>query len=276
MRRAFSLIEIVLVVVIIAIMATAGINLLLVLYKNYSTSERMVRLELQSQNVLEYIGKLLAVRIPESAVAKEWGSDKFLPLLHKGGSDYDTLEFVAYTPEAFFESIYSGFADLQASTKQTIKTPLSKLTKLDSVIGDLNPKFGSDFELAVIFKSLNYNASDFGYSGKTNLDTAKIKDDITFELGKRRLDGLVSEHYHIAHTAYAIRVVPSQVTAQNELVLYFNYRPWLNESAKDGESAVLAKNVSTFVFGANDGSIRLKLCLSNQNLDTLCKSKVVQ
>ena len=130
--------------------------------------------------------------------------------------------------------------------------------------------------------------SSFGYSNGTvpvSLDIAKVgvksTDGNTLEIsgfgGKQ-----ISEQYHLAYTANAI--VPEQSAdpkdAANgvfDLNLYYDYRPWMGEKYKpNGEKAILAKNVTRFVFTEKNGVIVLKLCMRAKNSEiTICKSKAV-
>ena len=146
-----------------------------------------------------------------------------------------------------------------------------------------------DGGVVAIFSDVYYNVqSSFGYSNGTvpvSLDIAKVgvksTDGNTLEIsgfgGKQ-----ISEQYHLAYTANAI--VPEQSAdpkdAANgvfDLNLYYDYRPWMGEKYKpNGEKAILAKNVTRFVFTEKNGVIVLKLCMRAKNSEiTICKSKAV-
>lgn len=281
MKRAFSLIELILVIVILSIISGIGINLMLVLYKNYNTNKTISELNIKSELTLDYIDKLLAIRIPQSTIARNSNSMEFVSLSNiKPNKEYDMLEFVTYAKEAFNAGYYSGFADLnQSNARQGLKTPQSNLIKLKDNIKEINNKFNPNiFDLAVFFTTLPYNPQDiFNKNGSINLAIARIKDNETLELKNLRQDRLISEHYHIAHSAYGIRMEPSiSNNGKYDLIFYYNYRPWSGENFKNANRALLAKNVSAFNFRANQDIVELKLCLSNSTDNIVCKSKVVQ
>ena len=311
MKRAFTLLELVVVIVVLGIIAMMSFNAIMNIYSNYFQTRTVNELETQTEIALEQISKRLEHRIKPSVIARKTDG-AFLALNDSGvnlDAKYEILEFIPYAYEIFNDvpsgsnkaGRYSGYADLAKSSPATgLISPGSNFTTgVVETIKDLTCREDTnatcvDFKnkdggVVAIFSDVYYNVqSSFGYSNGTvpvSLDIAKVgvksTDGNTLEIsgfgGKQ-----ISEQYHLAYTANAI--VPEQSAdpkdAANgvfDLNLYYDYRPWMGEKYKpNGEKAILAKNVTRFVFTEKNGVIVLKLCMRAKNSEiTICKSKAV-
>ena len=305
MKRAFTLLELIIVIVILGIIAMMSFNAIMNIYSNYFQTRTVNELETQTEIALEQISKRLEHRIKPSVIARK-PSGGFLPLNDSRvnlNSGYEILEFIPYAYEIFNDvpsgnkaGRYSGYADLTKSSPATgLISPGSNFsTEVVETIKDLTCKENAsgcvDFKdkdggVVAIFSDVYYDVQNsFGYKGILNLDIAKVgvksTDGNTLEIsgfgGKQ-----ISEQYHLAYTANAI--VPEQSAdpkdAANgvfDLNLYYDYRPWMGQGYKNGEKATLAKNVTRFVFIEKNGVIVLKLCMRAKNSEiTICKSKAV-
>ena len=311
MKRAFTLLELVVVIVVLGIIAMMSFNAIMNIYSNYFQTRTVNELETQTEIALEQISKRLEHRIKPSVIARKTDG-AFLALNDSGvnlNAEYEILEFIPYAYEIFNDvpsgnkaGRYSGYVDLAKSSPATgLISPGSNFsTEVVETIKDLTCKDDTrndkcidftkkDGGVVAIFSDVYYNVqSSFGYSNGTvpvSLDIAKVgvksTDGNTLEIsgfgGKQ-----ISEQYHLAYTANAI--VPEQSAdpkdAANgvfDLNLYYDYRPWMGEKYKpNGEKAILAKNVTRFVFTEKNGVIVLKLCMRAKNSEiTICKSKAV-
>ena len=310
MKRAFTLLELVVVIVVLGIIAMMSFNAIMNIYSNYFQTRTVNELETQTEIALEQISKRLEHRIKPSVIARKTDG-AFLALNDSGvnlNAEYEILEFIPYAYEIFNDvpsgnkaGRYSGYADLAKSSPATgLISPGSNFsTEVVETIKDLTCREDTnatcvDFKnkdggVVAIFSDVYYNVqSSFGYSNGTvpvSLDIAKVgvksTDGNTLEISG--FDGKqISEQYHLAYTANAI--VPEQSAdpkdAANgvfDLNLYYDYRPWMGEKYKpNGEKAILAKNVTRFVFTEKNGVIVLKLCMRAKNSEiTICKSKAV-
>ena len=306
MKRAFTLLELIIVIVILGIIAMMSFNAIMNIYSNYFQTRTVNELETQTEIALEQISKRLEHRIKPSVIARK-PSGGFLPLNDSRvnlNSGYEILEFIPYAYEIFNDvpsasnkaGRYSGYVDLAKSSPATgLISPGSNFsTEVVETIKDLTCKEDAsgcvDFKdknggVVAIFSDVYYDVQNsFGYKDNLNLDIAKV--------GVKSIDGdtleisgfankQISEQYHLAYTANAI--VPEQSadpkdTANGvfDLNLYYDYRPWMGQGYKNGEKATLAKNVTRFVFIEKNGVIVLKLCMRAKNSEiTICKSKAV-
>ncbi|EAT98744.1 prepilin-type N-terminal cleavage/methylation domain-containing protein [Campylobacter concisus] len=312
MKRAFTLLELVVVIVVLGIIAMMSFNAIMNIYSNYFQTKTVNELETQTEIALEQISKRLEHRIKPSVIARKTDG-AFLALNDSGvnlDAKYEILEFIPYAYEIFNDvpsgnkaGRYSGYVDLAKSSPATgLISPGSNFsTEVVETIKDLTCKDDTrnatcvdftkkDGGVVAIFSDVYYNVQDsFGYKDNSNLDIAKVG----VKGGQSGLNGntleisgfankQISEQYHLAYTANAI--VPEQSTDPKDtangvfdLNLYYDYRPWMGEKYKpNGEKATLAKNVTRFVFIEKNGVIVLKLCMRAKNSEiTICKSKAV-
>ena len=245
MKRAFTLLELVVVIVVLGIIAMMSFNAIMNIYSNYFQTKTVNELETQTEIALEQISKRLEHRIKPSVIARKTDG-AFLALNDSGvnlNAKYEILEFIPYAYEIFNDVIsldandhvieqggkagrYSGYADLAKSSPATgLISPGSNFTTgVVETIKDLTCKDDTrnskcvDFKnkdggVVAIFSDVYYNVQDsFGYKGDiTKLDIAKVgvksTDGNTLEISG--FDGKqISEQYHLAYTANAI--VPEQ------------------------------------------------------------------
>ena len=248
MKRAFTLLELVVVIVVLGIIAMMSFNAIMNIYSNYFQTRTVNELETQTEITLEQISKRLEHRIKPSVIARKTDG-AFLALNDSGvnlNAEYEILEFIPYAYEIFNDVIsldandnvieqggkagrYSGYADLAKSSPATgLISPGSNFTTgVVETIKDLTCKDDTrnskcvDFEnkdggVVAIFYDVYYDVQNsFGYKGISNLDIAKVG----VKGGQSGLNGdtleisgfankQISEQYHLAYTANAI--VPEQ------------------------------------------------------------------
>ena len=248
MKRAFTLLELIIVIVILGIIAMMSFNAIMNIYSNYFQTRTVNELETQTEISLEQISKRLEHRIKPSVIARKTDGE-FLALNDNRvnlDAKYEILEFIPYAYEIFNDVIsldandnvieqggkagrYSGYVDLAKSSPATgLISPGSNFTiGVVETIKDLTCKDDTrnskcvDFEnkdggVVAIFYDVYYDVQNsFGYKGISNLDIAKVG----VKGGQSGLNGntleisgfggkQISEQYHLAYTANAI--VPEQ------------------------------------------------------------------
>lgn len=248
MKRAFTLLELIIVIVILGIIAMMSFNAIMNIYSNYFQTRTVNELETQTEISLEQISKRLEHRIKPSVIARKTDGE-FLALNDNRvnlDAKYEILEFIPYAYEIFNDVIsldandnvieqggkagrYSGYVDLAKSSPATgLISPGSNFTTgVVETIKDLTCKDDTrnskcvDFEnkdggVVAIFYDVYYDVQNsFGYKGISNLDIAKVG----VKGGQSGLNGntleisgfggkQISEQYHLAYTANAI--VPEQ------------------------------------------------------------------
>lgn len=213
MKRAFTLLELVVVIVVLGIIAMMSFNAIMNIYTNYFQTRTINELETQTEIALEQISKRLEHRIKPSVIARKSKVENDFYALNDSRvqlkDGYEILEFIPYAYEIFNDVTemdattgdvikkdgkpvigrYSGYVDLAKSSPMTgLISPGSKFTTaLVETIKDLTCKEDAsgcvDFKdkdggVVAIFSDVYYNVqSSFGYSNGTvpvSLDIAKV------------------------------------------------------------------------------------------------------
>ena len=291
-KKAFTMLELVMVIVVLGIVASIGSDIILALYNNYLRARTINSLEIQTELVLEQIAKRLQYRIKDSTIART--STNSFTALANSDSTYSIIEWIGYSNESLLLNPpgWSGFIDLNhtSTTNPNLKTHDSNLTlsaNTMSALTNTNIDLTANKEAALIFRT-PYNATDFGWrNANLNVDgnaTIKVRrntDDV-LTITDTDIPSEIYEYYYLAHTAYAI--VPSDFnTSDFNLTLHYNYQPWISTRNHYGlgSSALLAQHVNLFQFRQDETVIRLKLCLHDNNETgtgdriAICKEKVV-
>lgn len=301
-RSAFSLIELIMVIVVLGIIASIGADIIASMYNNYLRARTINRLQSQSEITLEQIAKRLQYRIKDSTIARNTGSGDFLPLSDKGvDTNFDVIEWIGYSNETFrgtLTPLWTGLIDLEDSNTSrilsTIKSPGSNFPAAATLIRALtddNVTMDTNPHVALVFKR-PANINEFGWgvgAGGGNSDgnntlpvqtTPGQPDVLTIIPNSATLPTEISEHYYLAHTAYAL--VPIGTNTDFNLTLYYNYQPWRNHDyLTHGTSSVLAEHVQLFRVRQDANLIRMKLCLHDNNQTGIsdrivtCKEKVI-
>ncbi|MDR0580441.1 MAG: type II secretion system GspH family protein [Campylobacteraceae bacterium] len=297
-KNAFTMIEVIMVIVIFGIISTIGANIISKMYMNYMQSRTINYLQTQSAITLEQISKRLQYRIKDSIVARNRGTNDILYLGNSGVDEsYDVIEWIGYSNEAMLTGRtpgWSGFIDIDdANTNRPyLATPGSNLKKAEIIMnalsnGKVNLSAGK--EAALIFKGARSNnqSRDYGWDGNGGNVNYMLKvvreNDQTFKIASTLpVDEItIYEQYYLAHSAYAI--VPEGDATNFNLNLHYNYKPWLGEEYNDGNTnkVLLATHVNLFRIRQVGNTIRLKLCLHDDrssgfdNRIVACKEEVV-
>lgn len=310
MKKAFTLFELIIVIVILGILASFGVNIALEIYRNYFQARAINTLETQTEITLEQISKRLAYRVKESTIGREPNNteDIFVSTSDSALTNtYAILEWVNYSYESFQNGGWSGFIDINnpntvknsnpTISGGTLVTPGSNLASANTYISDLTRGLAdlANGQVGLFFRqpttNININRA-FGYNGTNsdNVAIARSNGATNLVISNYARNNEIYEQYYLLHTAYA--VVPVRQNASDtdfQLWLHYNYRPWVaapgsgtRQSYRTSDRALLAEHVTRFNFTELNGVMVLKLCMrdARRSLDdgaevTVCKTKAV-
>ncbi len=266
-RLAFSMLELVFVIVILGIVASIGAEVIAKVYESYIVQRAHHRASIKTQLALNQITNRLRYAIPSTVTRKltKDGGYEFLSEdmnLDSTGEGYTVLQWVAYDGDSF-EAItstsrrpgWSGFCDINAATPpvSVLSTPGSNFTLTNTIQANL----GGSGRFAIYFPN-----DPVAHYGTGSDDTITLDNNIT----------RIVERYKLAWTSYAL------VVENGDLILYYDFDPTIGTNTV-GSSSLLLKNVTNFKFKGRGQTIRIKLCVE-ENIDTnetvsSCKEKAV-
>lgn len=302
-RTAFTMLELVMVIVVMGIVASIGADIIVNLYENYVKSRAINKLQAQSELILDQIAKRLQYRVRDSVIARNNNTFlDYVPLTDANDS-YQILEWIGKDNEGFVGNGnpgWSGFVDLESNetdktlgTHGKLKTLGSELNTTNDIIKALSYDTVSldvtyPDKPAIIFKGqTTFDLAEYGWDGTDGNYTFRVSytaganDVLNFE---ETPPTEIFEQYDLAWSAYAIVPEGNNIDDFN-LTLKYNYQPWEDEKYDDANTtnikkAVLAEHVSTFKFTQIGDTIRLKLCLNDSFVSAnfnfaFCKERVV-
>ncbi len=321
-HSAFTMIELVMVIVVFGIVASIGAEIVAKLYENYLRTRAINRLESQTEIVLEQIAKRLQYRIKDSVRITIDDGANWLALSNAPQTvhgNHTIVEWIGISNESFLgehngTSVvpgWSGLLDMSdvntSHNNRTLSTPGSRLDFTNNIIKALtNNTVAMDGTAnanrpALFFKGpkpgtfSNYyeNATTIAnnpYARRvrclnndcTNLNILQLNsnaanDDLIDYDGDG--SGDLFEQYYLSHTAYAI-MPDSGSSTDFTLFLQYNYQPWYGTTYQNASQTILAEHVSTFRIRQDGDTIRIKLCIHDNNQSgnfdfSACKEKAI-
>ncbi|RRS32487.1 MAG: hypothetical protein P794_01235 [Epsilonproteobacteria bacterium (ex Lamellibrachia satsuma)] len=286
-RSAFTMLEVVFVILILGIVASLGAEIIARVYSSYILQRAQYRASVKTELAALEIANRLRYAIPGTVVRRQSTSspvsqaEELSSPMNYSADSYNVLQWVAYDGDSF-EALdpasstgrlpgWSGFCDLDASSRDTVKTPGSRLGFTDTIIQNLskNSAGASTKSIADAVLFFPYDLTAYGIAGGAG-DTISLDSNIT---GSGV--GLV-EQYKLAWTSYAL------VVEGNDLYLYYNFSPAYAAADINSTStskSLLLKNITNFKFQGSGRTIRFKICkeepiTADANVSA-CKEKAV-
>jgi prepilin-type N-terminal cleavage/methylation domain-containing protein len=283
-RPGFSLIEMIFVIVILGIVSSIGAEIITNTYKSYILQRAQHRGLLKTELVALQIANRLHHAIPgtvyrikndhtyESVESAFAGSDEDYIGLQWVSEDFDGFEAISgagATGKARRPG-WSGYCDLNTSTKNTLASPGSNFGLENTIIENLSKNTGGSstkhLSDAVIY--FPFDSQEHNISSATS--TSAYEDNLTLEnVSNRRM----YQVYKLAWTSYAL------VVEGGDLYLYYNFSPSPKADYRTHPKSLILKQVSTFKFKGVGQTIRFKIC-KQENIGedfnvTSCKEKAV-
>lgn len=277
-KKAFTLIEMIFVVLISGILAVGTFKALEALYTRSAKAKAVTDLSLRSQIVLDQIGVMLYNRIPNSVIGWDPTSSTCEAITDITSSK-PVLEWLGTMDDELIERKYDGFVDMQKSDKnnEILDTPDINSSLNNS---DINLIFSGAFDSGD--ESMKACEGAFGYHGHdSNLSFKVTIGDNNITLTDSVKPKYIYEKYYLTKTAYAITrgenidhtkfdnnchrsdINTSASDFNNTLFLFYNYQPYKGETycgdGGDGNVSILAKDVSGFAVLYENDALRLKL-----------------
>ncbi len=296
-KKAFTLLELVIVIVIMGIVGKYGMELLMQAYESYIATSVQTRFQAQSEAAVQQIASRLQYRIPPSLIVRQENSAggtyiaAFQSLAEASDLDRRTtvLEWIGYDIDGWrgdgtaTTPTWSGVIDLEADTDITnlyannasnarLISPSTNTARSDTVIGALSDaKYTTDGTALFFVGEANIDVlNGFGWNGALTAQNVSLHRMNKGALGNELIPAVanfsgveVGEYYRLAWTAYALEFDRDT----HQLILYYNYRPWAGENYQaDGTAVVLMENVDTFKFATIGDLLKVQVCVTDATL----------
>lgn len=248
MKKAFTLVELIMVIVILAIISAFGAELYTKIYRSYAHSRAINNLEDKTNIALARISALLQDRIRGTEIVRTAGTAGFVSLMQTN-PNHDVIEWIGQSTQTKYiadntnpgiasqrAAGWSGFMDISTlvppagagagGTNQLVANAnvVSQGSRIDAVQRTINNIYngaGADTNFGLIFyfrPEITNVATDFGYDGTTSSKVAMVRhvsgtnSDI-INVVTPNTGGNISNMYYISHSAYAL--VPDNIQDVN-------------------------------------------------------------
>ena len=291
-RSAFTMIELIFVIVVMGIIGKFGVEFLAQAYKSFIFSNINNTLQSNSASAVEIISSRLQYRIKDSVIARIGQAGTPKAIGSASGTDYTVLEWIATDIEGYRGTTtphWSGIADLDAGSASLVRSPETNSSQVDAHIGTMSYGTKGINNAAIYFVGSDSDITNgYGWNGAlTNqngtmhpiMSTGTLTDLVPRIGGTTTantfLTGVdVYEYYKLAWTAYAI-----EFGDVDDLILHYNYQPWDGDSIANGDSntTLLVQDVDTFQFMSIGSIMKIQVCAKSDLVEeySLCKEKTI-
>jgi len=256
-HKAFTLLEMIIVIVIMGVIASIGMEALVLSYENYIFTSVNSRLQNQSEAAVKQIANRLEYRIKDSMIQTA-----------------TTLEWIGVDREGWLGSgntpLWSGFIDLNHpnATSNRLVSPGTDTGALETMIASLSNS-GSHFNNSAIH-FIGTSTSAVMHPIQSDTAITYFKHKTTNFSGEK-----IYEYYQLSWTAY--KVVFNSAT--KTLTLEYDYQPWEGETT-GAKSQTLMQNVTSFNVASVGDVVKIQVCVSDNDLTAegeyaICKEKTI-
>jgi len=304
MKKSFTLLELVIVIVIMGILGTISIEILQKVANNYIVQKELTKLSFKTDLTLNILSSKLKNRIKNSIIGAHCddngtpnGEFKALSQISEQNSSYyQVLEWLNTSiysrrgewiqSKKHIQPGWSGFVDLKKTVnygndKYKIITPDSNFTMVNQIDGNWSEEWGINGYNNVLDNNLDvliFSGSDgrgafndindsYGYYDHNATKIFAIKEINETELNLSAIDESNSTTVYEGYYIVnsAIAIVPIKDGNDYNLMLRFNYYPWKEQNYTEGNSSIIATHVTKFKFKEENGVLRLYLCMTSPN-----------
>lgn len=308
-KKAFTMIELIFVIVIIGILAKFGVEFVAQAYSSFINSKINNELQSNSATAVEFVATRLQHRIKASTIARE-DNNSFTPLKDYTNTTANILEWVGSDVDGFrgdTNPYWSGVIDLNSSLTHStqLTSPATNTANVNSLINILSNTNSDINDTAIYFVNPDSLDSNWGWDGNTskfdtqlgivnnenaihpiNSNGASIFKPVDSAGNDNNFSQVVAyEFYQLAWSAYAVGIADYNTTAMGgnntgTLTLWYDYQPWKGERYNtNGKSQIIMENVSSFRFIARESLIKIQVCVKSLLIKdeeySICKEKTI-
>lgn len=291
-RGAFTLIEMIFVVLISAILAMGSFKAMKALYLRSAKAKAVTDMSLRSQIVLDQIGVMLYNRVPNSVIGYDTNESDSCEAIASLTEPRTILEWLGTMDDELLNREYDGYIDMGDSNKTT---HILSAKNIDKTLDDtevINLLFAGSFDEgaeesnSACHGAFGWHGNDSNLSYSINIDN---DNDINLTDSDEYQPEYIYEKYYLSSTAYAIargenieqnasclekyNMIENSEDINNTLFLFYNFKPFGGKNGidkgktfcadtngtKEGNVSILAKNVTAFEAVYFNQTIRINL-----------------
>lgn len=305
-RTAFTMIELVFVIIVMGIIGKFGVEFVAQAYRSFIHTTVSNKLQSSSTFAVEFIATRLQHRIKASTIAREINGTGYTLLADYFNQTAPIIEWIGVDIDGFrgnTQPLWSGIIDLNDTVSDSIRlsSPGTETNSTNALIQALSSSAAVQNNMAIYFVDPDALPTAEGWGWDANISkfdtqvgistsrnnihpvTTNIAPSIsTFRPLKPRDDSINSfsgvkafEYYQLAWSAYAVGIDDFNATGNETgtLKLWYNYQPWkgdtylLQENKTDTNSSIIMENVSSFRFIASDSVVKIQVCVKSLIID---------
>ena len=294
-RNAFTMIELIFVIVVMGILAKFGVELLARAYESFIFSSTNNSLMTKSATAVEFIANRLQYRIKDSVIVRTSEAATLTPLANAiPGTKYVVLEWISADIDGFRGTstpLWSGIIDLDVGANVGasgyLHSPATDTGALNTLIQTLSHNSGTTINNAALyFIGSNSDINGFGWDANITNQTGVMHpinsnaNATQFVAGVGTFVGVdIYEYYQLAWTANAIVIEEDTVNDKHTLWFHYDYQPWNGDRFNDAgtKRSLLLEDASTFQSMAIGSIIKIQVCAKSDLIEeySLCKEKTV-
>ena len=271
MKRAFTMVELIMTIVIMGILSGGTYISLSHLYTKSAKSKAISELSFDTTLISNQISALLYHRVPATVIGFK-PSDGSFESIYNLSKEYEVLEWIGTDFESYRAKKYSSFIDFVKSDKDANMT-----YSPDTQIQDINSTalmFSGAYDEGIVY-GVDFNDSFGWYGNGRNLIYDINETSTGSEIILTSKPSIIYEKYYLLKSAYAITkyedinatcLVDSNIIATDKTLLFFyDYYPWRGETfCQDGRVTVLSNEAKGFEIDFVNGNLQFNLTLERE------------
>lgn len=302
-HTAFTMIELIFVIVVMGIIGKFGVEFIAQAYRGFISSSINNKLQTDTSTALEFVATRLQYRIKASTIARETNAaitPQFTLLSDYFNATAPIIEWIGADIDGFRGTtapIWSGVIDLNASVSSNagLFSLATNTAQVNTLISTLSNAAAVQNDMAIYFVNPDAlpSADGWGWDANTtvfdnqntlvngsplNIHPVKSSAGNANIFIPMRSDGVTNsfagvtayEYYQLAWSAYAIGINNwNAATSTGTLTLWYDYQPWKGERYTDNttKSSTIMDNVSSFRFIASGSIVKVQICVKSTIVD---------
>lgn len=271
-RRAFTMIELIMVIVILGIVGMITVEVLAQAYKGAFYQQKYAEREVELERVLTIIEKRLKDALVDSIVLQQddGAAITYCNPISTQDSNTDYSAAFIVTDRDSLNGLWNGTRFQNGWSEQgavsvvgvntVLNSPDANFTIANTIISAVYT--GKTILDAAIYRypMISNVCTDFGWTGGTSAALDVVTQFNPLTSTQVQLSGLAGlntqQNYRLASSAIAFKRLsgPAGNTGDGNLTMYSNFRPWEGQNYLAGTASVVSEHVSHFAIRMDSGT----------------------